>query len=500
MRHALLLAPLLLASFALAQADGPRDAREDADALLRAGEPAHGRTALMNAGDQHPGEGTIRFDLGILELQWLDDPAAAAFHFTTLSSDDPRYDALHNQGVAHAQAGAHDAAVVALQAALEQPAAPAAHLATRDLLGDVYYAAERYGEAAATYRALAEDSGEAMDRYQELMARAAAGEGAPLVRDLERLEAEVGSGAARLLAEIYLAADMPSYARHEYTRARETALRETDFGAFARASLNLADLEVQAGEMERALRTLEDVDLVDDDPAIAYGRAVILLALGRADEARATIAAALPPDDPATLRDTEPALLLGALIAHYAAGDPSSTLAYHREVERRRDGPDIYGLSGRLPRIAAIAAADTLARSGRGEEARALAARIDDETLTPAERVELGSLHYRAGRYDEAALQFAQARAAADAPPAVRTIATRRAAYAAQAAGRLEDAEALFEQHLAAAPFDLDAQRNYGWVLAAQGRIDNARSVWRDASGAGDVGSREALAEVDPSE
>lgn len=490
-----LLTTLAAAALALALAQ-PTATTADADAaqaLLRARAPEHARAALLDAASLDPNDPRAIHDLAVIELLWLQDPHAAAFLFASLASDDPSYDRLHNLGVAHAQARAYDDAIAALTAALDHPASPAHHQLTRAVLADVRLAAGDPVAAAADYLALHAATGDVRFLYLHYLARVASGERAEALHDLRRLRDEAGASAPLLIATLYRAAGMGAYAAHELERSREVALRDADFEAFTRASVLLAQQQWLDDQPEQALLTLDDVQLVARDPALRHTQGSLHLALGDPEAAYRAFTRGERLDERAAPNEMHTALLIGAVIAADAAGRTSEAFALARELETRH--PSFRELQEGAPSASSALVTLALAHEARGAglEAVAVTAAVDLERLPAYDLLRLGDLHYRAGRYDRARQTYERALAHPNAASAERTSASRRVAYAMQAAGNLAAARVSYEAHLAAAPYDTLALHQYGWVLAAAGAIDEARDAWSTALARGHEPSAAAL-------
>ncbi|MEX1024496.1 MAG: hypothetical protein WD226_05405 [Planctomycetota bacterium] len=482
-----------LATLALAQPTTTTTDTDAAQALLRARAPEHARTALLDDANRDPNDLRAVHDLAVIELLWLQDPHAAAFLFASLASDDPSYDRLHNLGVAHAQARAYDEAITAFAAALEHPASPAHHQLTRAVLADVRLAAGDPTAAAADYLALHDATGDVRFLYQHYLARVASGERAEALHDLRRLRDEAGASAPLLIATLYRAAGMSAYATHELERAREVALHDADFEAFTRASVLLAQQQWLDGQPEQALLTLDDVQLVARDPALRHTQGSLLLALGDPERAFRAFTRGERLDDRAIPSEMHTALLIGAVIAADAAGLAPEAFALARELEGRY--PSFRELQDGVPGASGALVTLALAHEARGAnlEALAVASGVDAERLAAYDLLRLGDLHYRAGQYDLARQTYERALAHPNAAAAERTTASRRVAYAMQAAGNLAAARVSYESHLADAPYDTLALHQYGWVLAAAGAIDEARDAWSTALARGHEPSAAAL-------
>ena len=482
-----------LATIALAQPTTTTADATAAQALLRARAPEHARSALLDDASRDPNDLRAIHDLAVIELLWLQDPHAAAFLFASLASDDPSYDHLHNLGVAHAQARAYDSAIVAFTAALEHPAIPAHHQLTRAVLADVRLAAGDPTGAADDYLALHAETGDVRFLYQHYLARVASGERADALHDLRRLRDEAGASAPLLIANLYRAAGMSAYAAHELERAREVALRDADFEAFTRASVLLAQLQWLDGDPEQALLTLDDVQLVARDPALRHTQGSLHLALGDPERAYQAFTRGERLDERALPSEMHTALLIGAVTAADAAGRASEAFALARELEARY--PSFRELQDGVPGAGGALVTLALAHEARGAdlEALAVAAAIDPNPLAAYDLLRLGDLRYRAGQYDLARQAYEAALAHPNATAAERTSASRRVAYAMQAAGNLAAARVSYEAHLADAPYDTLALHQYGWVLAASGAIDDARDAWSTALARGHEPSAAAL-------
>lgn len=444
------------------------------------------RANLLNQIREDPTNPELHYQLGALELFTFGDPDAAAFHYATATTTGVRYDTLHNEAVAHAQAGRYIQATYLLNNALEQNPSPENQATTLELLGDVLHTAADYEAAADTYAQLHQLTNSPNAQYKHLRARYANGETTSLIIPLQQLRSTAKPHATELLALIYQTAGMTDYATNELQLARAEAIEQGDLQSLARISIHLAQNHYAADEYDEALAAITDIHLITNEQTASYTEGVIHLAMGQPDLAFEAFTRDHQP------HELIPERLMGAVIASANTLNPTDIARYMRAYLTNHTADTLN--HGYLPRTATLAALELLGQhpthSALAEE---LSRGINLSSYRPEQLLTLGTIHYDNGDYEAAAAAFSAAGAHELATEEQKLASLRNHAHALQANKQHTAADRAYREYLSLAPYDTTALYHHGWALLHAGEANEAEQAWREAHSRGYEPASDAL-------
>lgn len=441
------------------------------DALLANDDPMGAKDAYLEAiaidylvGDAHFGLGLVEFGRG--------DFAAALFSFSEVSRlYEQRFDGHFNRAVTLARLRRPDEAADAFRRALEEAepeATPADRLAAWTGLGTQLVFAGEPGEAADAFeQALALDPDDIDLAYQRGAALLAAGRGLEALVELTEIEA-----------------------------------RTSDY----RFSVLIAEVYLEQGQVDRALRALERAERKAQAAGDRVGQAAALNALGEVQRGLGREADAIASYRKAADIDPNSWVARYALgVSYLGAGQPRS--AVQPLLEAVRLVPDDGDV-----RLALASAFDQLGQSGDALAAgREALVRASTPEAQAQARFIIGRALYLQGNYAAAGAEFAivvqlrpgsaqaqlwaglaqyQQRDFAGAalsyeravqldPNAIEARVNLGAAYLASE--RYRDAEGVYRFLVQQNARDAESAYHLGWSLYAQQRDEDARASWAQA-------------------
>ena len=416
------------------------------------------------AGDAHFGLGLAEYARGDFE--------AALFAFSELTRLYPeRFDGHFNRAVTLARLRRAAEAVEAFREALRQaePEATAEDLVNAHVgLAGQLKRLSRYTEAADAYRAaldLRPADQELRYLYAEALYRA--GKGLDALPGLIELEAASSDyRVSALIADIYVEAGQIDYALRSLERALRRAEASAENAAQANVLIKLGLLQRNLGRESEAMTSFDRAARADPGSWQAlYHLGVSHLELGRLPQAQRAL------EDALALSGDSGELHL-ALASTYDQLGRSAQALEHADLARSRLS------DSRLQLEAEFIIGRSLYYAGDYQGAkvhfeRVLSALPDNATA----QLWAGLAEYSLGDYRRAAQYYE--RAVQLDPNSVEARINLGAAYLA--AQRFDDARLIYELLVQQRPNDAELHFNLGWALFAQGNREGARSAWQQA-------------------
>lgn len=462
-----------------AAADDPRAWVALGNALLDENDPEGAKTAFLEAVavDYRSCDG--HYGLGLAEFERGDFPAALfAFNEVTRLCEE-RFDGHYNRGVTLARLRRPAEAAEAFRAALDQAEPEAspddrvdawvALAGQRKRTGEYAAAAAAY-DSALTIRptddALVYLRGDALWR---------AGQGLEALPDLIDLEGRSSDHrVSALIADIYVDAGQVDYALRYLERALTRAEANADASAQANLLVKLGLLQRSLGrDGEATASFLAATELDDASWEAHYNLGVSLLEAGQTRDALAPLATAeeLAPES------GEVALAL-ASVYDLLDRPGEAFAAARRALARLADAESIVEA-----RFIAGRAAYRLGDYGAAREQ--LEQVVDARPGLASAQLWAGLATYQQGDYAAAAPYYERAVQLDPDDPTARV--NLGAAYLA--AERYQDAETVYQLLVDQDPRDAESLYNLGWSLIGQERRGPARDAW---AGSCDLGYRPA--------
>ncbi len=431
--------------------------------------------------------GDAHFGLGLTEFERGDLPAAL-FEFSEVTRLYPeRFDGHFNRAVTLVRLRRAEEAVAAFEEAVAQgePQALGEDLVNAYLgLAGQLEALERFDEAAEAYAAALEiRPGDADLIYGRSSALYRGGRGLEALPELTELEDSGGDyRVSALVADIYVEAGQVDYALRSLERALRKAGQEEEGSAAAQANIlvKLGLLQRSLGREEEAVETFRRA--ANTDPAswgALYNLGVSQLEAGSIESALETLQSAL------VLNPESGELHLALGTAHDLLGAPQEALAAGEAALQRLSNPQALAeaafLAGRARyRLGDYAGALTSLES-------ALAAMPD----SAAAQLWAGLAAY--GLEDYASAVGYYERAVQLEPDNVEARVNLGAAYLVTE--RYADAALVYDLVTQQNPEDAEAHYNLGWALFSQGAREEAKAAWREALTLGYAPAGTALSE-----
>ncbi len=415
--------------------------------------------------------GDAHFGLGLAEYA-RGDFEAALFAFSELSRLYPeRFDGHFNRAVTLARLRRAAEAVEAFREAIRQ-AQPEA--TTEDLvnayvgLSGQLKRLERFAEAADAYRsALDLRPGDQELRYLHAEALYRAGKGLEALPGLIDLEAQNSDyRVSALIADIYVEAGQIDYALRSLERALRRAEAAGESAAQANVLIRLGLLQRHLGREVEATASFERAARADPTSWQAlYQLGVSHLELGRLSQAQRAFENAL------ALHGDSGELHL-ALASTFDQLGRSERALEHAELARFRLSDSRLQLEGEFIMGRSLYSLGDY-QGAKVHFERVLAALPESATAQLWAGLAVYSLgDYRlAAQYYERAVQLD--------PNSIEARINLGAAYLA--AQRFDDARLIYELLVQQRPNDAELHYNLGWALFAQGRREDARSAWQQA-------------------
>ncbi|HEX7022667.1 MAG TPA: tetratricopeptide repeat protein [Trueperaceae bacterium] len=440
-------------------------------AYLEAERYADAKDAFMEAiaidylsGDAHFGLGLSEYGQG--------DYQAALFEFNEVARLFPdRFDGQFNRAVTLSKLRRHEDAAAAFQKALAEAdpeATPQDKVGAYQGLAGELEQLGRYDEAAKAYAsALALQPNDDSLTYRRANALYRAGKGLEALPLLTELEA--GSGDYRvstLIADIYVEAGQIDYALRSLERAYKKAESAGEVHAQANILVKLGLLQRGLGRQEKAIQAFETATRTDPASWQAlYNLGVSYLESGQADAAVRVL-------EDAVLQSPGSGEVRLALAAVYdQLGRHADALD---QAEAALSSLDEAGLTAKAQMI--------VGRSlyGMADYRGALNAFervVDAEPSNAQAQLWAGLAVYQQGEYKKAAQYFE--RAVQLEPDSVEARVNLGAAYLA--AQRYNDAQIVYQLVVQQNPDNAEAYYNLGWALYSQGSRDAAKQAWQTA-------------------
>ena len=431
------------------------------------------KSAFLEAISLDYRQGDAHFGLGLAEYN-RGDYQAALFSFGEVARLYPdRFDGHYNLAVTQARLRMPAEAAESFRAALEN-AAPEADLADQfnawqGLAGQLKLTGD-YSGAAEAYAAAIESQPDNRDiRYlhAEALYRAGAGlEALPLLIELDD-EANQDHRVSSLIADIYVEQGQTDYA----LRALERAIRKAEDGGSASVQagvhIKLGLLLRDLGRGNEAIASFQRATNVDPASWQAhYNLGLSYLEAGRTDEA-------INPLETAVVREPTSGEARVALAAAFdQAGQAADAL------EQADAALGLLQDAG-LQAQARFLAGRSEYRLGNHSRAAQLLEQVVAERPGDAQaQLWAGLAHYQLGDYP-LAIQYYE-RAVQLSPENREARANLAAAYLAS--GQYSDAEFIYLELLDAQPGDASSHYNLGWALLSQNRLAAARDSFQAAA------------------
>ena len=430
--------------------------------------------------------GNAHFGLGLTEFKRGDLPAAL-FEFSEVTRLYPeRFDGHFNRGVTLVRLRRADEAV----AAFEEAVAQGAEVSGDDLVNAYLGLAgqlevlSNFDEAAEAYAAALTIRPNDVDLiYGRANALYQGGRGLEALPQLTELEDGGGDyRVSALVADIYVEAGQVDYALRSLERALRKAAEETEGSAAAQADIlvKLGLLQRSLGRDDAATATFERAASTDPTAWEAfYNLGVSQLEAGRTQNALATLQSAL------ALNPESGELHLAIGTVYDLLGESQAALAEGQAAQQRLSDPQTLAeaalLTGRsLYRLGDYAGALTHLET-------ALATTPD----SAAAQLWAGLAAYGLEDYESAAGYYE--RAVQLEPGNVEAQVNLGAAYLVTE--RYTDAALVYDLLIQQNPQDAEAQYNLGWALFSQGKREEAKIAWRESLTLGYAPAGTALSE-----
>ena len=429
--------------------------------------------------------GDAHFGLGLTEFARGDLPAAL-FEFSEVTRLYPeRFDGHFNRAVTLARLRRTEEAV----AAFEEAVAQGENVAGDDLvnaylgLAGGLEALERFDEAAEAYAAALEiRPGDADLLYRRASALYWGGRGLEALPELTELEDGEGDyRVSALVADIYVEAGQVDYALRSLERALQKAAQE-EGSAAAQANIlvKLGLLQRSLGREAEAAETFRRAANTDPTSWQAlYNLGVSQLEAGSPQMALETLQSAL------ALSPESGELHLAIGTVYDLLGMPQEALTAGENALQRSSDPQILT-------EAAFLVGRARYRLGDYEGAlTALEGVVAEKPEDAAAQLWAGLAAYGLEDYASAAGYYE--RAAQLAPDNLEARVNLGAAYLVTE--RYADAALVYELLVQQNPEDAEAHYNLGWALFSQGEREEARTAWREALTLGYAPAGTALSE-----
>ncbi|MEK6303475.1 MAG: tetratricopeptide repeat protein [Acidobacteriota bacterium] len=256
------------------------------------------------------------------------------------------------------------------------------------------------------------------------------------------------------------------------------------------------DALLNMGRLDEAARAYEQADAFGVDPIARKGRAEVLKAQGRFQEAEAAfdqVIAAFPQDVFAKTGRAEVLKAQGRLREAEApfdeaiAAHPENVVAKNGRAETLKAQGRLEDAEAAFDEVIAAHPENIVAKNGRAEVLKAQG-RFEDAEAAFDEVIAAypENVFAKNGRAEvlKAQGRFEDAEAAFDEVIAAHpenVVAKTGRAEVLKAQGRLEDAEAAFDEVIAAHPQDVFAKTGRAEVLKARGRLEDAEAAFDEA-------------------
>ena len=456
------------------------------DAYLRLERLDEAKESFLEAISLDYLSGDAHFGLGLTEFARGDLPAAL-FEFSEVTRLYPeRFDGHFNRAVTLVRLRRTEEAVAAFGEAVTQGENAAGDDLINAYLGlaGQLETLERFDEAAEAYAAALEiRPGDADLLYRRSSALYRGGRGLEALPGLTELEDGGGDyRVSALVADIYVEAGQVDYALRSLERALHKAAQEPEGSAAAQANIL-----VKLGLLQRSLgREMEAVEAfrraANTDPAswrALYNLGVSQLEAGSARSALETLQNAL------ALSPESGELHLAVGTAYDLLGMPQEALAAGESALQRSSDPQA------LTEAAFLVGR---ARYRLGDYEGALTSLEEVVAATPenaAAQLWAGLAAYGLEDYASAAGYYE--RAVQLAPDNLEARVNLGAAYLVTE--RYADAALVYELLVQQNPEDAEAHYNLGWARFSQGEREEARTAWREALTLGYAPAGTALSE-----
>ncbi len=430
--------------------------------------------------------GNAHFGLGLTEFKRGDLPAAL-FEFSEVTRLYPeRFDGHFNRGVTLVRLRRADEAVDAFAEAVAQGEEVSGDDLVNAYLGlaGQLEVLGRFDEAAEAYAAaLTIRPNDADLIYGRANALYRGGRGLEALPELTELEDGGGDyRVSALVADIYVEAGQVDYALRSLERALRKAAEETEGSAAAQADIlvKLGLLQRDLGRDEAAVATFERAASTDPTAWEAfYNLGVSQLEAGRTQNALDTLQSAL------ALNPESGELHLAIGTVYDLLGESQNALAEGQAAQQRLSDPQALAeaafLTGRsLYRLGDYAGALTNLEA-------ALAVTPD----SAAAQLWAGLAAYGLEDYESAAGYYE--RAVQLEPNNIEAQVNLGAAYLVTE--RYTDAALVYDLLIQQNPEDAEAQYNLGWALFSQGKREEAKTAWRESLTLGYAPAGTALSE-----
>ena len=449
-----------------------------ARAALDAGQLEEAQTLYEDAVAAQYQDPEAHFGLG-LTLYALGDLNGARFEFGQLTKIAPqRFEGYYNLGVVAARAQQHDDALADYAKALDLARGQANGEVTLQVLNALAGEQARKGDFAALSATLQEalklSPNDAALKLRLASATFAAGNGPDaLPLAYAALQAQPQhSDAALLIAEIYVAQQLPERALRELDKAIWATTSDAERAALLERE---ADVQIAQGQIQEAIASLRGSTQLNPAGASAWAK------LGEQLFAR---------DRGASVIAWQSAVAEAPNNALYRTNLASARLALGA-FGPAREAAELAARDAADPATAARAEfVEGVAAYRQGDYAAAVRALQSSALKTPSAESSLW-LGLSAYAMKDFAGADAALEASVKADPAVGTRAALGAALLAS--GRYPEAEATLRGVVVDAPKNAEAWYNLGWSLRGQGRENEAKPAFKTALGLGYAKAREAL-------
>lgn len=429
-------------------------------------------------GDAHLGLGLAEFERG--------DFVAALFAFNEVTRLFPeRFDGHYNRAVTLARLQRPDEAVAAFQTALERrdQTSDARIVETYLGLARQLRNLENYAEVASAYgSALELRPGDEELIFLRSEAQYLAGNGLEALPELTELEATSNDfQVSALIADIYVEAGQVERAQRALERARRIAEEQGERAEEANILVKLAILQRDLGRNGEAVRLL--LNATDTDPLswqAFYNLGISYLESGQSRSARNSLENAL------ALNTTSGELYLALATAYDRLNEPQDALrSAQAALQRFRNEPD-------LETEARFVVGRSLYRLGSYQEALLTLERVvaAEPENAPAQ-LWAGLAEYQLGNFEDA-VQFLSRAVQLD-PGSIEALINLGAAYLASE--QYEDAEVVYNEVIDLTGGSPETFFNLGWALLLQGERNAAQNAWQQSASLNFTPAREALAE-----
>ncbi len=429
-------------------------------------------------GDAHLGLGLAEFERG--------DFVTALFEFNEVTRLFPdRFDGHYNRAVTLARLQRPDEAVTAFRAALERRDQASDARVVETFLGIARQLRllENYAEVAAAYESALElRSGDEELIFLRSEAQYLAGNGLEALPELTELEATSNDfQVSALIADIYVEAGQVERAQRALERARRIAEEQGERVEEANILVKLAILQRDSGRNGEAVRIL--LNATDTDPLswqAFYNLGISYLESGQSRSARNSLENAL------ALNRSSGELYLALATAYDRLNEPQDALrSAQAALQRFRNEPE-------LETEARFVVGRSLYRLGSYQEALLTLERVvAAEPENGPAQLWAGLAEYQLGNYEDA-VQFLERAAQLD-PNSIEALINLGASYLASE--QYSDAEVIYNEIIDLTGGDPETFYNLGWSLLLQGQRESAQEAWRQSLALNYTPAREALDE-----